>query len=71
MVRLPWSDPAMLAERGYLAAGAGGTKVLSFAAETGRRIASGFCAGEGVVEVEAGELIGDLVAAVADACASA
>lgn len=31
----------------------------------------GFCEGDGIIEVEAGELIGDLVAAVADACASA
>jgi hypothetical protein len=46
-------------------------RLLVWAAETGRLIAPGFCEGEGAIEVEAGELIGDSVDAVADACPSA
>jgi hypothetical protein len=46
-------------------------RLLVWAAETGRLIAPGFCEGEGAIEVEAGELIGELVDAVADACPSA
>jgi hypothetical protein len=45
--------------------------VAGVAAETGRIIAPGFCEGEGAIELAAGELIGDLVDAVADACSSA
>jgi hypothetical protein len=71
MVRLLWSDPAMLAERGYLATDAGETKVSVVRGRDGPPHRPGFCEGEGVIEVEAGELIGDLVAALADACASA
>jgi hypothetical protein len=85
MLRLPWSDRAMLADGGYLAAGAGGTSsarrrtmpcdaAFLFSVVRGRNgppHRSGFSEGDGVIEVEAGALIGDLVAAVAHACASA
>jgi hypothetical protein len=45
--------------------------VAGVAAETRRIIAPGFCAGEGAIELAAGELIGDVVDAVADACPAA
>jgi len=131
MVRLLWSDPAMLADWGYLATGAGGTKFLSLTAmfvdvlprlaelerfvgidwtadpvcpeldpaeparlrqalkaavvrqavecgsmwilqgaEGGRLVAPGFCEGDGGIELEAGERIGDLVEAPVRAGAS-
>jgi hypothetical protein len=38
-------------------------RLLVWAAETGRLAAPGFCEGDGGIEVEAGELIGDLVEA--------
>ena len=102
MVTLLWSDPARLADWGYLATGAGGTKFLSLTArfvdvlprlaelerfvgidwtadpvcpeldpdELARLRQALFCEGDGGIELEAGELIGDLVEAPLRAGAS-
>jgi len=45
-------------------------RLLVWAAETGRLVAPGFCEGDGGIELEAGERIGDLVEAPLRAGAS-
>jgi hypothetical protein len=57
------SDERSLAGQGCCAGAAFGDRLLVWAAETGRRIAPGFCESDGAIEVEAAEL--------ADACPSA